>query len=213
MSPFSPLWRRRDPRLEILGLETLYSDGFVAIDLETTGRDPERDAIVEVAAVSFVEGCAALRYVTHVNPERPIPPETTRVHGITDAMVARAPRLGEVLVRLEDVCAQRVLVGHGLAFDLAVLARARRARRMPRLANPALDTMRLAAALHPDWERLTFDDVMSRMGIGVLGRHTAEGDAIAAGELLLALFPEIRARGIQTLAELLWFQDVGLHSG
>lgn len=67
--------------------------------------------------------------------------------------------------------------------------------------------MRLAAALHPDWEHFGFDEVATRMGIGILGRHTAEADAIAAGEILVALIPEIRAIGAQTLAELIWLQE------
>jgi DNA polymerase-3 subunit epsilon/CBS domain-containing protein len=67
--------------------------------------------------------------------------------------------------------------------------------------------MRLAAALHPEWPRFGFDDVASRMGIGILGRHTAEGDAVAAGELLLTLIPEIRARRVQTIGDLVWLQE------
>ena len=74
--------------------------------------------------------------------------------------------------------------------------------------NAALDIMRLAAALHPEWQRFGFDDIAARVGVGVLGRHTAEGDAVAAGEVLLALIPEIIARRLRTVGELIWFQDI-----
>ena len=207
MSLFSPLWRRRPTAHDERNLESLLTEGFVAIDLETTGLDSRLDAIIELAAVPFVEGRSGRGYVTHVNPKRPIPPESTRLHGITDAMVANAPTVDEALVRLEAVCARHVLVGHGIAFDLSVLARERRARGSGPMTNTALDTMRLAAALHPEWERFGFDEVASRVGIGILGRHTAEGDARAAGEILIALLPEIRIRGARRLSELVWLQE------
>jgi len=205
VSLFSPLWRRR-PARDGRSLESLLTEGFVAVDLETTGLDPRRDDIIEIAAVPFVDGRPQHAYVTRVDPGRPIPPESSRIHGITDDMVVHATTIGEALVKLEAVCGRRVLVGHGIAFDLAMLARARRAHRLPPVVNPTLDIMRLAAALHPDWKRFGFDDVASRMGIGILGRHSAEGDAVAAGELLLALIPEIRDRGIRTVGDLVWLQ-------
>jgi DNA polymerase-3 subunit epsilon/CBS domain-containing protein len=179
----------------------------VAIDLETTGFDSKADAIVELAAVRFVQGRVDRGYVTRVNPERPIPPESTRVHGITEAMVAGAPTLDEALPKLEAMCGHHVLVGYGIDFDLAVLARQVKTRGRAPLTNTALDCRRLAVALHPEWKALGFDEVASQMGIGILGRHTAEGDAVAAAELLLALIPEIRAHGARTLGDLIWLQE------
>jgi DNA polymerase-3 subunit epsilon len=206
VSLFSPLWRRRQGR-DARSVESLLTEGFVAIDIETTGLDPRRDDIIEIAAVPFVDGRPLNSYVTRVNPERPIPPESSRIHGITDDMVVGAPTIGEALVTLEAVCGGYVLVGHGLAFDLAVLGRARRRHHRPPFTNATLDTMRLTAALHPDWPRFGFDDVASRMGIGILGRHTAEGDAVAAGEILLAMIPEIHARRLRTIGDLVWLQE------
>jgi len=212
VSLFSPLWRRR-PARDGRSLESLLTEGFVAVDLETTGLDPRRDDIIEIAAVPFVDGRPQHAYVTRVDPGRPIPPESSRIHGITDDMVVHATTIGEALVKLEAVCGRRVLVGHGIAFDLAMLARARRAHRLPPVVNSTLDIMRLAAALHPDWKRFGFDDVASRLGIGILGRHSAEGDAVAAGELLLALIPEIRDRGIRTVGDLVWLQEAVVSQG
>jgi DNA polymerase-3 subunit epsilon/CBS domain-containing protein len=179
----------------------------VAIDLETTGTDSRVDTIVELAAVRFVRSRVAGGYVTHVNPERPIPPESIRVHGITEAMVAGAPTLDEALPKLEAVCGDHVLVGYAIDFDLAVLARQLRVRGRVPLTNAALDCRRLAVVLHPEWKALGFDEVATQMGIGILGRHTAEGDALAAAELFLALIPEIQAGGVATIGDLLWLQE------
>jgi DNA polymerase III epsilon subunit family exonuclease len=206
MSLFRLPWRRRQAEHDARSLESLVTEGFVAIDLETTGLDPKHDAIIELAAIHFAGGRPGRVYVSHIDPRRPIRPESSRVHGITDEMVAGAPTIREALVKLERVCADYVLVGHGISFDLAVLGRERRNHGLTPITNPALDTRLLAAALHPDWDRFSFDEVAARVGIGILGRHTAEGDARAAGELLLALLPETRERGIRTVSDLVWLQ-------
>ena len=179
----------------------------MAIDLETTGFDARVDSIVELAAIHFVGSRVGDVYVTHVNPERPIPAESTRVHGITDAMVAGAPLLDEVLGQVEDMCGHFVLAGYGIDFDLAMLAHQQKVRGRTPLANTAIDCRRLAVVLHPAWKSLGFDEVASQQGIGILGRHTAEGDAVAAGELLLTLIPEIRAFGARTIGDVVWLQE------
>jgi DNA polymerase III epsilon subunit family exonuclease len=179
---------------------------FLAVDLETTGLDPRRAAIVSLAAIPFVSRVPAPGYVTLVDPARAIPPRSTAVHGITDAMVRGAPPLEHVLREAESMFADAVLVGHNVAFDVAVLARARRARRLPRLRNHALDTARLAAALHPEWRDVSLERVAERLGVEVVARHTAEGDALTAGRIFVALLPEFEARRLRTVADLIWFQ-------
>ena len=93
-----------------------------------------------------------------------------------------------------------------MGFDLALLARARRAHRLTRLGNPALDTRLLATRLHPEWRDFTLEHVASRIGIEVVTRHTAEEDALTAGRTFWALLPELETHGLRTLRELLWFQ-------
>ena len=179
---------------------------FVALDLETTGLDPGRDAVVAVALVPFRGGEPAGGYETLVNPGRPIPPTATRIHGITDEMVAAAPSLADVLDAIEVTCADRVLVGHGVAFDLALLERGRATGRRAPLSNTALCTMRLAAALHPGWRDVTLEALASRLGVPVVARHTARGDALVAGAMMLGLLPELARRGHRTLADAVWLQ-------
>jgi DNA polymerase-3 subunit epsilon len=196
-------WRttRREDRRP---LATLLDD-FVAIDLETTGLDAGRDAVVAVAIVPFRGGEPIGGYETLVNPGRPIPPASTRIHGITDEMVMTAPRLVDVLDEIEVLCGSHVVVGHGVAFDLAILERVRRSHHRPPLLNTALCTMRLAAALHPG-RVVTLESLAGRLGVPVLGRHTARGDALIAGAMMLGLLPELARRGHRTLADAVWLQ-------
>lgn len=203
MSWLAPWWRRPRGRVSV----DVLVERFVAVDLETTGLDPRRDAIVAAAAVPFVGGRPLEGLQTLVNPGRPIPPTATAVHGITDAMVAAAPPVDAVLPALVEAWAGDVVVGHGVGFDMAVIVRERRARRLPPPANPVLDTMRLAAAVHRDWTDVGLDAVADRLGVRIVGRHTARGDAVAAGEILLALLPALNRRGVRTVAELVWLQE------
>ncbi len=203
----SPLWRFPAPPGGDVTLEALRRDGFVAIDLETTGLDPRRDAVVALAAIPFVGGSPQPGFVTLVNPQRPIPPDSTRIHGITDEMVADAPPFDAVLPTVDERLAGRILVGHGLAFDLEVLRRARGANGRRRIQNAALDTMRLCGALHPGWSDLALERVAPELGVSLVGRHTAEGDALIAGQLMLRLLDRADARGARTLGALLWLQE------
>lgn len=203
MSWLSAWWRRprAGPDASVL------RERFVAIDLETTGLDARRDAVVAVAAIPFVGGEPQDGLTTLVNPGRPIPSGSTAIHGITDAMVAGAPPIGDVLPDLDGACRATVIVGHGVAFDLAVLGREQRALRLPLLSSPALDTMRLAAAVHREWPDVDLDTVARRLGIEIVGRHSARGDAVAAGRILLALLPDLVRRGLRTIPEMIWFQE------
>jgi DNA polymerase-3 subunit epsilon len=179
---------------------------FIALDLETTGLDSRRDAIVSLAAIPFVGGVPSGGYVTLVDPARAIPPQSTAVHGITDASVRGAPRLAHVLREVEATVRDAVLVGHSVDFDVAVLTHASRQCGRSRLRNPALDTGRLAAALHPQWRDFSLEHVAERLGVEVVARHTAEGDALTAGRIFVTLLPELEAFGLLTLSHLLWFQ-------
>jgi DNA polymerase III epsilon subunit-like protein len=194
------MWHRLggDPR----PLEALLDPGFVAIDLETTGLDARRDAVVSLAAIPFEQGRAGEGFVALVNPGRAIPPESVAIHGIDDEAVTGAPPIVEVLPRFDAMCARRIVVGHDVGFDLAVLTRVR--GRFAAQVLPALDTRRLARALGYRDTRL--ECVAGHLKVSVCGRHTAAGDARMAGEILLALMPTLRSRGVRTLGDLRYFQ-------
>lgn len=196
-----------------MSLKSLRERGFLAIDLETTGLDRRRDRIVSLAVVKFLDAESVTLLVTLVNPGQRIPASSTRIHGIDDAMVADAPDETSAVRRLDELCAGQVIAGHGVEFDIAVMARARRDVVAAPKALAALCTQRLAAALHPAWSDFSLEGVCLRLGVPVERRHTADGDAVMAGRLLVRLLPQLEQRGIHTLAEALWFQDRGPVTG
>lgn len=183
------------------------ADGFVALDLETTGMDPRTDRIVALAAVRWGPHGEETSFVSLVDPGRPIPASATAIHGLDDAAVRGAPRLEDLLPGFRATIGERVPVAHMGAFDLAFLQRPLGRAGLPRLER-MLDTAVLAARLLPPLPDLSLDAVCARLGVPVSGRHTALGDARLAARVLTELLPELERRGASRLRDALHWGDV-----
>src|SRR5207249_2390514 len=167
---------------------------FVVVDLETTGGAPGPDGIIEIGAARVAGGRLTDRFVSLVNPSRPIQPFVTRLTGITDAMVAEAPPLAEVLPRFVEFAGGAVLVAHNADFDLGHL----RAAGAP-LDAPVLCTIQLARRLLPESRRRSLDAVAARLGIGRDGRLLYVGKARRLRERLAAYFTNARGHSPRVL--------------
>ncbi|GIV70413.1 exonuclease domain-containing protein [Caldilinea sp.] len=180
----------------------LRSLTYTVLDAETTGLTPGLDEIVSIGALRIVNGRLLRQEVFEqlVDPRRPIPAAATAIHGITDAMVKGQPTIEVVLPRLHKFVEDTVLVGHNLAFDLRMF-KEKEAESGVCFVNPVLDTLLLSAVIHPEEERHGLEDIARRLGVQVLGRHTALGDAILAGEIFLRMIPLLEERGIYTLQQ------------
>jgi len=211
-APLSPLAERPEfydfdlfarPAPASMGEAPLRTLSFVVFDTETTGLEPSRgDELVSIAGVRIVNG-RVLRseaFDTLIDPGRPIPAASTRVHGITQEMVAGAQAAGEVLPLFHRFVGDSVLVAHNAAFDMTFLTRNRKASGVA-FDQPVLDTVLLAGHLFGAGESLTLDALAERFGIVIPqeARHTALGDALATAEVLLKLFGLLEARGVVTL--------------
>lgn len=177
------------------------------LDVETTGLDPEADRIVSIACVRIREGAVRRGETLDVvvNPGRPIPPATARIHGITDEMAAGAPTVDAVLPEILRFAENTVLVGHHVWFDLGFLGRATDGLGLPRLSSThaVLDTRMLSEVVHGSLVRHDLDAVCQRLGVASPGRHSALGDALATAEVLIRLVALLQGRGIRTLGDAL----------
>ena len=90
---------------------------MVAIDIETTGLDPQKDAIIEIAAVRFNGHRVEDEWTKLINPGRPIPRLITQLTGINDEMVRQAPPLNAVLQDLADFVGDDPVIGHNIRFE------------------------------------------------------------------------------------------------
>jgi len=117
---------------------------YVAVDVETTGLDPSRDAIIEIAAITFRDAAILDEFDSLVNPLIDIPPYITQLTSITDDMVTDAPTLHTLRPKLRSKLGDNVLIGHNVEFDLGFLREARLA-----FGNRRIDTLTLASILVP----------------------------------------------------------------
>ncbi len=165
----------------------------VALDIETTGLDPRRDAILEVGAVRFRlstdEGSLQAQVLdtwsTVVNPGRPIPFPIQQLTGIGHDEVSRAPRFRQVAHELRRFVGNHPLVGHSVHFDLDFL----RSHDLS-LDNPVVDTFELASILAPHAARYSLSRLCQEFELPTLSTHRALDDALAAKDLLVALLEQ-----------------------
>jgi DNA polymerase-3 subunit epsilon/CBS domain-containing protein len=181
----------------------LFALPLVAVDTETTGLDPVSARLVEVAAIRASGGNLEPEppLVARVNPGVPIPAASTAIHHISDEMIAGAPSAGQVLPRLQTQIAGRLLVGHAVGFDLAVLANEARRSGIGWRKPRSLCVRTLAMIAMPDLASHSLDGLAQWLGIEIVNRHSALGDAEAAAHIFIALMPHLERKGIRTLAE------------
>ncbi|MCZ7545035.1 MAG: 3'-5' exonuclease [Anaerolineae bacterium] len=156
---------------------------IVALDIETTGLDPQRDAIIEIGAVKFQGDQIIETLDSLVNPNRAVPPYITTLTGITQADVDSAPLLRSVLPDLVRFVGDRPVVGHNVGFDLGFLQRQNvLARNLP------LDTYELASVMLPTTPRYNLNALTAELGLALEEAHRARSDAEATARLYWALW-------------------------
>ena len=176
---------------------------YTVFDTETTGLEPSAgDEIIQVGATRIVNGRLLRSECIDqiVDPRRPLRPEGIPIHGITEAMVAGQPTIDQVLPVFHAFSEDTVLVAHNAAFDMRFLQLKEEATGI-RFRQPVLDTLLLSAVIHPNQESHKLEAICERLGINVIGRHTALGDAIVTGEVFLRMIPLLNEMGIRTLRE------------
>lgn len=184
--------------------ETLLSELiYTVFDTETTGLEPSAgDEIIQFGAVRIVNG----RLLRHenidqiVDPQRPLRPEGIPIHGITEEMVRGQPTLATVLPQFHAFCEGTVLVAHNAAFDMRFL-QLKEEKLGIRFTHPVLDTLLLSAVIHPNQESHKLEAIAERLGITIIGRHTALGDAIVTADVFLRMLPLLADMGIRTLGQ------------
>ena len=159
-----------------------FEQVHVALDLETTGLDSTRHAILEVGAVRFRGDEVVDTYQTLVNPNQSIPEFIQRLTSITPARVRRAPFFSTISSELEEFLGSDPIIGHNIQFDIGFLA----ANGLP-LGNPAYDTWDLASVFMPRSRQYSLKHLSAHFGVEHRDAHRALADAMATKEVFVRL--------------------------
>ena len=180
---------------------------FVAIDLETTGLDPETCEIIELGAVRFERGVEIERFSQLVKPTvRSLPTEITNLTGIKNADLTDAPPLEEVSQAFKDFISDLPILGHHVSFDLSFLKEAEPFQidssftgkptsifATSQLIGRVHDTSPLARFLLPCIDSYGLKSLSALYKTKTRPVHRAVDDAAATGELFSKLMPEAAA--------------------
>ena len=176
---------------------------YTVFDTETTGLNPAGgDAIVSIGALRIINTHILTEesFDQMVNPQREIPLSATKIHGISDAMVQSQPIIDVVLPAFFKYTEGTIIVAHNAAFDMRMLQTYEN-RTGIKFVNPVLDTLLLSAIVHSAQEDQTLSSIAGRLGVSVVDRHTAMGDAMMTAKIFIRMIPLLEKKGIRTLGE------------
>ena len=174
----------------------LLQEPWVALDLETTGLDPDSDEIIEVGLVRFQGATVLDQLSTFVNPIQTLTPFVERYTGITQADVDASPPFGEVASQMLGFVGEAPILGHNLPFLLSFLA-----RRGVRFRSPAVDVRDLGSLLVLR-SPTALADLAAELAVRHEQRHRALTDALTVHGVFVALVDRARALDPGILAEM-----------
>ncbi len=151
---------------------------LVYVDVETDGKSHVGGHIIEVAALRYENGQLVRSVSSLLNPGVSLPPFITGLTGITDDMIATAPRFDDIADELWDLFDGAVMVAHNARFDYSFLKTEFQRVGMS-FAPRMICTVKLSRALYPNEHRHRLADIIERHGIQVAERHRAYDDALA----------------------------------
>lgn len=162
---------------------------YSIIDIETTGGSPRTEKITEIA-LFIHDGTRMIReFCSLINPERTIPPFITKITGISNEMVAGAPKFYEIAREIVELTEDHVFVAHNVGFDYGFICE--EFRQLGYSYNRTrLCTLQLSRKLIPGLRSYSLGNICYELNIPVKNRHRARGDALATlglFEMLLTL--------------------------
>ncbi|MBF0402035.1 MAG: DNA polymerase III subunit epsilon [Magnetococcales bacterium] len=184
---------------------------LIVLDTETTGLNPtEGDRIIEIGCVELLHTRKGEQYHTLIQPDRDIPAEAVRIHGITNERVANAPRFADIVDSLLAFIGTDTLVIHNASFDIGFLnAELKRLQREPLEMTRVVDTMLLSRRKFPGMSA-SLDALCRRLKVD--NSHRTLHGALLDAHLLAEVYVELTG-GNQLSLDLSGGEPIGVGSG
>lgn len=160
------------------------AESYVVLDLETTGRNHNKDSIIEIAAVKYVHGNEIGTFETLVNPGKLIPEEVTDLTGISNEAVATAPEIKEVLPEFITFIGKLPIVAHNAPFDKSFLCDAFYTCGY-NFDYSVIDTLKLSRKAFPEFENHKLENLKVWLELPEQPSHRALADVYTCAALYL----------------------------
>lgn len=199
-------------------MRPLEKQVFVCLDCETTGLDPKNDKVIEIAITKFTLNEVLETFESLVDPKIAIPEESKKIHHISDDMVKGAPLFEEVLPKVLEMAGREPIVGHGIKFDVEMIAAGVEATgKTPVIRNnKQIDTLRLAR-LYGESPTNSLEMLRKHFNIPEEGAHRAMNDVIVNIEVFRRLSTKFKTlpQLLKTLEKpvLMKAMPLGKHKG
>lgn len=169
---------------------------YAIVDIETTGGYAAANGITEIS-IHLSDGQHITgKYETLINPGQPIPPYITAMTGITDKMVADAPRFEDVAEKIHNLLHDKIFVAHNVSFDYSFVHGHLKEAGFE-LHSKKLCTVRLSRKIFPGLQSYSLGKLSHSLGIEITDRHRAGGDAEATAKIFHLLTANDKEQYIQ----------------
>ena len=184
-------------------LKKLNLSTYIAIDFETTGLDPIKDKIIEVAVIKFIHGKPKGKFTTLINPNIQISPFITEITGINNTMVSNAPKEGDIIDELLEFISNYPLVAHNIRFDWAFLIELCKRYNKDIPSSNLYDTLQLARCVLFEHPVFNLAALSEHYGLDSSGSHRAEKDTENCGFVLLSLLDELIMYPLESISKII----------
>lgn len=155
-----------------------FPTSYCVVDLETTGLSADFDEIIEIGAIKYQEGVEVDRFQTLVKPEYPVDSFITELTGITNQMLADAPKIDAVIGDFESFVGDLIVVGYNVSFDVNFLYDNFMQCMEKPFPNDFIDCLRMARKLHPDMPHHRLKDLAELYGLDCGNAHRTIADCL-----------------------------------
>lgn len=159
---------------------------YVICDIETTGGSPKTSKITEIAIYKHDGTSVIDEFSSLVNPEMPIPEFIVRLTGISEKMVEDAPKFYEIAKKIIEFTEGCIFVAHNVGFDYGIIRHEFKTLGYD-FRRPHLCTVRASRYVIPGMDSYSLGKLSRSLGIEIIGRHRAGGDALATAHLFKML--------------------------
>ncbi|MBT3405730.1 hypothetical protein HN419_01030 [Candidatus Woesearchaeota archaeon] len=183
-------------------------EGFVVVDIETTGLSAYMHKITEIGAVKVKDGEVVDRFQSLVNPGVKIPRFITRLTGIDDEMVKDAPKISEVIGSFVDFVGEDVFIAHNATFDFKFLSHNAEVHLGEGLNNSRLCTRKLASRILSELPSKKLSSVCEHYDVENESAHRAMGDVNATLEIFFKMCETLRENEIDNFDKIEKFEGM-----